>query len=325
MTLTTELTTRLGLRHPVVLAPMDYVADACLANAVSRAGGLGLLGGGYGESEWLTRQLDQLDSGSDARIGCGFITWSLARQPTLLDLVLERKPAAVFLSFGDPAPFAAAIKAAGVPLICQVGNLEHARRALDVGADVLAAQGGEAGGHGIGTRSTFTLVPDLVDLVDRRGFDALVLASGGVADGRGLAAALALGAQGVVVGTRLWASKEAAMSEQAHRRGVGLSGDDTIRQSVFDIVRGKDWPSEYTGRVLHNKFVDTWHGREKDLWVAVDSAREKFEIAVRDQDFETANLIVGEAIGLVHSIEPADAIVESMVTTAVAVLDRVRS
>ncbi len=319
--LSTQLTAQLDVRHPVVLAPMDYVADARLANAVSRAGGLALLGGGYGDRDWLQAQLDTIDTGTASNIGCGFITWSLARQPELLDMVLECRPKAVFLSFGDPAPFADQIRAAGVPLICQVGNLEHARRAIDVGADILAAQGGEAGGHGLGTRSTFTLVPDVADLIDNLGSDALLLASGGVTDGRGLAAALALGADGAVVGTRFWASQEAAMTREAHQHAIGLSGDDTIRQSVFDVVRGKDWPPEYTGRVLNNKFVASWHGREAELVRELEENRQRFESAVRDQDFEVANMIVGEGIGLVRSINSTEAIVQSMVTSAAAILN----
>lgn len=325
MTVTTQLTTKLGVRHPVVLAPMDQVADARLANAVSRAGGLALLGGGYGDRQWLLEQLDAIDTHSSANIGCGFITWSLARQPGLLDLVLERQPKAVFLSFGDPAQFAEQIKTAGVPLICQVGNLEHARRAIDVGADILAAQGGESGGHGLGTRSTFTLVPDVADLIDRLGSNALLLACGGVADGRGLAAALTLGADGVVVGTRFWASQEAAMTRQAHEWALTVSGDDTIRQTVYDVVRGKDWPAEYTGRVLHNKFVADWHGREAELASHLADVRDRFHAAVRSQDFEVANMIVGEAVGLIHSIEPAATIVGSMVADAARVLQGIRA
>lgn len=324
MAIETRFTERLGLRHPVVLAPMDYVSDARLAIEVSRGGGLGLLGGGYGDRDWLKTQLDAVDSAASANIGCGFITWSLARQPVLLDMVLERRPKAVFLSFGDPAPFADQIKASGAQLICQVGNLEHARRAIDIGADVLAAQGGEAGGHGLGARSTFTLVPDIADLIGRLGSSALLLASGGVADGRGLAAALALGADGAVVGTRFWASNDAAMTSQAHQRALEIDGDETIRQTVYDLVRDKDWPVEYTGRVANNKFVTQWRGREAELSGHLEEVRGQFEAAVEDQNFEVANMIVGEAIGLIHSINPAADIVESMATTAESVLDGVR-
>jgi nitronate monooxygenase len=190
MPLPTPLTRLFGIEYPIISAPMGAVAGGELAAAVSRAGGLGLIGGGYGDATWLARQFDLAGS---VTVGCGFITWSLARQPRLLDLALERDPVAVMLSFGDPEPFAAKITSAGVPLICQVQNLAWAERALHVGADVLVAQGREAGGHGHGVRSTMTLVPEVVDLVAAHGRATPVLAAGGIADGRGLAAALMLG------------------------------------------------------------------------------------------------------------------------------------
>src|SRR4051812_29208639 len=136
--LRTRLTERLGIEHPVLLAPMDIVSGGKLAAAVSRAGGLGLIGGGYGDEEWLERQLA---AAGNMPIGCGFITWRLAQQPALLDRVLERSPRAVMLSFGDPAPFAERIKAAGAALICQVQTLGQAREAASCGADIIVAQG----------------------------------------------------------------------------------------------------------------------------------------------------------------------------------------
>ncbi|EUA67249.1 nitronate monooxygenase family protein [Mycobacteroides abscessus subsp. bolletii 1513] len=157
----TRLTDRFGIEHPVVLAPMDDVADARLASAVSAAGGLGLLGGGYADADWVRQQFDQVS----AAVGCGFITWTLKGNEHVLEHALARGPAALFLSFGDPAPYAPRIRAAAVPLICQVHNIGQAARAIEVGADVIVAQGGEAGGHGEGLRSTFTLVPEVVDLV----------------------------------------------------------------------------------------------------------------------------------------------------------------
>ena len=123
---------------------------------------------------------------------------------------------------GDPAPFTEPIRAAGVPLFCEVCDLEQARQAIDAGADVLVAQGGEAGGHGTGARSTLSLVPEVADLVAERTPATLVLAAGGIADGRGLAAALSLGADGVVVGTRLLASREAPVHVEAKSRVIEL-------------------------------------------------------------------------------------------------------
>jgi nitronate monooxygenase len=199
-TLATRLTERLGIEHPIVSAPMAFAGGGALAAAVTAAGGLGLIGGGYGNADWLAKELD---AAGNRRVGCGFITWALAERPALLDQVLERSPAAVMLSFGDPAPFAPAIRAADSLLICQVQNLAHLRAALAAGADIVVAQGSEAGGHGA-TRGTLTLVPEVADLLAAESPSTLLLAAGGIGDGRGLAAALMLGADGVLMGSRFW-------------------------------------------------------------------------------------------------------------------------
>jgi nitronate monooxygenase len=138
MPITTPLTERLQITHPILLGPMDAVADARLTAAVSNAGGLGILGGGYGDEQWLVRELDLLGQ-SGGRFGVGFITWSLAKQPKLLDIALERKPAALMLSFGDPRAFVDRIKRAGAMLICQIQSIAMAREAVACGADVLVA------------------------------------------------------------------------------------------------------------------------------------------------------------------------------------------
>src|SRR5271156_891993 len=235
----TRLTEFFGIDHPIVSAPMALASGGKLAAAVSSSGGLGLIGGGYADSEWVAREFGLADG---ARVGCGFITWSLARNPDLLDVTLERQPATIMLSFGDLHPFAGRIHEAGGPLLAPVQTLEHARQALDAGAEILVAQGGEAGGHGMTARSTFTLVPDVVDLAAERAPETLVLAAGGVVDGRGLAAALALGADGALAGTRFLASPEALVSPRAQQRALRASGDNTFRTRVYDIVRRLDWP-----------------------------------------------------------------------------------
>jgi len=309
----TRLTEALHIQHPVVLAPMDYVSDARLAAAVSGAGGLGLIGGGYGDRRWLMDQFDRVEPGT---VGCGFITWALGQEPELLDIALERKPKAIFLSFGDPTPYVDKVRDAGVPLICQVHNVEQARKALTLGVDALSAQGAEAGGHGLGTRSTFTLVPEVADLISARAPGTVLLAAGGVGDGRGLAAALALGADGVLVGTRFYATHEAAIPRDAHATALKASGDDTIRSSVYDIVREKAWPKEYSGRVLHNDFVSRWHGQEPALGQTLGPVQEAFKAAVDHQDYTIANLIVGEVVGQITEILPAAEVVEHMVKEA---------
>jgi nitronate monooxygenase len=320
----TRLTEFFGIEHPILLAPMAGISGGRLATAVSAAGGLGLIGGGYGDADWLRREFAEADDATIDRpkIGVGFITWSLARGPELLDAALERRPATVLLSFGDLGPLAERINAAGVPLTAQVQTLEQARRALDAGADIIVAQGGEAGGHGMGARSTFTLVPDVVDLVAERSPRTLVAAAGGVADGRGLAAALALGADGALVGTRLWASREALVSPRAHQRALAVSGDDTFRTRVYDVVRRLDWPAQYDERALGNSFLDTWHGRDAELRESLSEAVETFETAVAAEDFDAAAILIGEAVGQVRDIRPAADIVGDMARAAARILNR---
>ena len=314
MSLATPLTDLLGIEHPVLLAPMGWVSGGALAAAVSDAGGLGLIGGGYGEAGWLEAQLA---AAGNQRIGTGFITWSLARNPALLDLVLARRPAAVMLSFGDPAPFAAAIRDAGAKLICQVQSVAQAREAAALGADVIVAQGTEAGGHGAG-RAAMALVPAVVDAVA----PIPVAAAGGIADGRGLAAALMLGAAGVLVGTRFFASEEALGPTAAKLRIAAASGDDTLRTTVFDSVRALDWPAPYTGRAIANDFSRRWHGREADLGAALEAERARYAAAAAAGDVDTAVVFAGEAIDLIDAVEPARAILARMVQQAQACLRR---
>jgi nitronate monooxygenase len=315
----TRLTEFFGIEHPIVSAPMAQISGGRLAAAVSSGGGLGLIGGGYGDSAWLQREFGLADG---ARVGCGFITWSLARAPELLEETLAWQPATVMLSFGGLQPFAERVRAAGIPVIAQVQTLEQARLALDAGAEILVAQGGEAGGHGMTVRSTFTLVPDVVDLAAGRAPETLVLAAGGVADGRGLAAALMLGADGVVVGTRFWASTEALVSPRAHERALGASGDSTYRTRVYDHVRRLDWPPEYNERALSNPFVDRWHDNEAELLASLPDAVKTFEAAVAAEDFGAAAILIGESIGLVDAVRPAAHIMADMASQAERVLKR---
>jgi nitronate monooxygenase len=294
---------------------MDVVADARLAAAVSAAGGLGILGGGYGDAEWLKREIARVKE-TQVRFGVGFITWSLARQPRLLDLVLESEPAAVMLSFGDAAPFAESVKRAGAALICQVQTLDMAREAASAGADILVAQGTEAGGHGA-SRSTLTLVPELVDAI---GSDVPVVAAGGIADGRGLAAALMLGASGILMGTRFYATQEAAIAEEAKARVRHATGDETARGLVFDIVRERVWPAPFTGRCLRNALLEQWTGRELELVRHAEDEHAKYLAARETGDFDIAAVIAGEAAGLVRDIPSAREVVERVSRDAEALL-----
>ncbi|MGP0090033.1 MAG: NAD(P)H-dependent flavin oxidoreductase [Xanthobacteraceae bacterium] len=308
MAISTRLTELLRVKHPILLARMDRVADGRLAALVSHTGGFGIIGASYGDEAWLTRELD---AAGDARVGVGFITWSMARRPRLLDLALERRPPAVMLSFGDVRPHAPTIKRAGALLICQVQTLGQAKDAAGNGADILVAQGAEAGGHGI-SRSTFPFVPAVVDSLP----GLPVAAAGGVADGRGLAEALMLGADGVLVGTRFHASQEAAGSTAAKQRIVAAGGDGTIRGILFDIVRRNVWPAPYTGRVLRNEFSERWYGREAELLQHQDDEAARYDEARAVDDFSITAVIAGEAVDLITDIPPAAEIVERMATEA---------
>ena len=317
MSIITPLTERLGIRHPILLAPMDVVADARLAAAVSAAGGLGMLGGGYGNEEWLVRELDLLER-SDARFGVGFITWSMAKQPKLLDIALARKPLAVMLSFGDPAPFVERIKRADALLICQVQSLAMATQAVACGADVLVAQGTEAGGHGA-ARGLVTLLPELADAI---GGALPIVAAGGIADGRGLAAALTLGASGALLGTRFYATPEAAGADAAKERIRAATGDDTLRSIVFDISRRNVWPAPFTGRCLRNAHADRWYGREVELMRELEDEFPKYVAARNEGNFDVAAVIAGESAGLVREILPVREVVERIVRDAATLLAR---
>lgn len=313
----TRLTRALGLEHPVILAPMAGVAGGALAAAVSRAGGLGLIGGGYGDDAWIG---EQFAAAGNEPVGVGFITWKLAGSPELLGEVLARKPRAVFLSFGDPEPFAAQVKTAGVTLICQVQTRSAAEVALDAGADVIVAQGGEAGGHGA-SRATMTLVPEIADLLAGRSSDALLVAAGGIADGRGLAAALMLGADGILLGTRLWASEEALVPEGQMAAAMAATGDQTIRTRSVDVVRGLAWPKPYDIRVLGNDFTDRWHGDLEGLRRAADTEGPRWQKAFAEGDAAVGNPVVGEGIGLIRDRKPAADIIGGLVREAQGLLD----
>ncbi|WP_431309581.1 NAD(P)H-dependent flavin oxidoreductase [Bradyrhizobium iriomotense] len=320
MPITTPLTTQLGIDHPILLAPMDIVAGSRLVTAVSRAGGFGVLGGGYGERLWLEQETAKLKD-LRAPFGIGFITWSLARCPELLDIALAAKPAAIMLSFGDPAPFAPKIKSAGARLICQVQDEAMARQALDAGADILIAQGTEAGGHGA-SRTTVDLVPGIVDLAAGR---VPVVAAGGIADGRGLAAMMMLGASGVLLGTRFYASQEADGADEAKRRICDATSGSTVRGIIFDLSRNNVWPAPFTGRCLINDHARRWMGREVELMQNVAKVAADYAAAKASGNFDVTAVIAGEAVGLIHDIPPAAEIIERIATEAEQLLARRRN
>jgi nitronate monooxygenase len=247
----------------------------------------------------------------------GFLTWAI--DDDTIAWTLDQRPHAVMLSFGDPGSFAARVHAAGVPLIVQVTDLDEARRALDVGADLIVAQGSEAGGHG-GRRATLPFVPLVVDLAA----PTPVLAAGGIADGRGVAAALALGAAGALIGTRFQATHEATVPAEVNKAILDGHGADTERTRVLDIARGSAWPEKYTARVLRNTYVDRWRGREVEL--AQDpEARRAYVRAIEADDIDAVSIWCSEAIDLINEIDAATDLVGRLAADASAALDRAGS
>jgi nitronate monooxygenase len=313
-TIQTALTRLLGIQHPILLAPMGSAAGGKLAAAVSHAGGLGMLGSGYASEAAIRQELTQA---GNARVGVGFILWALDRNKSALDVALEAKPAAVMLSFGDPSPYTDRIRTAGCRIICQVQTLEQARQAASLGADVIIAQGRDAGGHSGMTRGTIGLVPAVVDAVG----SIPVVAAGGIADGRGLAAALSLGAAGVSMGTRFTATRESLWDQAMKEKAVTSGGDQTAQTRVFDIVRGAAWPAIYPGRALRNQFFEQWHGKEDALQTQQKEAEARY-LSGGSNDFDQRVVWAGESVDLVRDIPSARDVIERIVDEAASVLRR---
>lgn len=316
MALSTRFTELFGVEHPIALAPMGGSAGGALAAAVSRGGGLGMLGAANGDPEWLARELPLLAEAAGRPWGIGFLTWQI--DVGAIERALEHRPRAVMLSFGDPSPFAERIRASGTPLIIQVTDLEEANRAVDVGADVIVAQGTESGGHGARKgRSTLPFVPVVVDLAA----PVPVLAAGGIADGRGVAAALALGAAGALVGTRFHATAEALVAHSTAEAIVERHGEDTERNRVLDIARGSRWPSKYTARTLGHPYLDQWRGREAEL-AADPRAKQDYQRDVAQGNLPALPMWAGEAIDLITDLPSAADLMATLAAQAQDALDR---
>src|SRR6185436_13548246 len=310
----TTLTRLLCIEHPILLAPMGSAAGGKLAAAVTNAGGLGMVGSGQADADTIRKELAEA---GNTRVGIGFILWALDNNSAALDVALDARPAAVMLSFGDPTPYTGRIRSAGCKIICQVQTLAQAKEAAAAGADVIIAQGRDAGGHSGMTRGTIGLVPAVVDAVA----PIPVVAAGGIADGRGLAAALSLGAAGVSMGTRFTATRESLWDQAMKEKTVASAGDQTAQTRVFDIVRGAAWPSIYPGRALRNDFFAAWHGREEALETEQKTAETAY-LATANDDFAQRVVWAGESVDLVRDIPSAREVIERIVDEAASVLRR---
>lgn len=245
MPLSTPWCRAMGFDVPIVNAPMGGAAGGRLAAAVSRAGGLGVVGmGSAGTAEQLGAELDAL-TGLDRPFGIGLVHWVAEARPDLLERALSARPALLSVSFGEDWSWVRRAHDVGATAVTQVGTVAAARRAVDAGVDALVARGAEGGGHGEPRVGTLALLTDLLDRVD-----VPVLAAGGIASGRGLAAVLAAGASAAWIGTVFAACPEATTQPAARAALVAAEGDETTLTRAFDIDSGYPWPDHLPERVL---------------------------------------------------------------------------
>jgi nitronate monooxygenase len=246
--------------------------------------------------------------------GVGFIS-SFPGTDDLVQVALEERVAAINHSFADPTPYVAPAHARGVRVFAQVQTVAQATRAAQAGVDVIIAQGTEAGGH-TGQAGTMALVPAVVDAAG----GIPVVAAGGIADGRGLAAVLLLGATGGWLGTRFVASEEWGGGAWEQRAVLAATADDTVRTSVFDHLRERPFPEGIADRVLRNAFTTAWEGRTDDIAARQAELRRELEAAAERGDPSVVDVSAGVAVGLISSLEPAGTIVRRIVEEAERVL-----
>jgi NAD(P)H-dependent flavin oxidoreductase YrpB (nitropropane dioxygenase family) len=265
--LRTQLTEQYGLEVPFVAAGMGFVAMPELAAAVSNAGGLGLLGVAPAPPPAMQAMIQAIKQLTSRQFGVDLIIADTAFGPATTAEHIEicgKGGIKVVVFFWDlpPVAWVDRLHATGAKVWMQVGSVERALEAVQIGADAIIAQGSEAGGHNHSRVALFSLVPAIVDAVA----PVPVIAAGGIADGRTAAAALALGAEGVCVGTHLVASREAYAHEEYKRRIVMATAADSVRTSIF----GPEWPDQPM-RVIRNRVVSEWTGREDRTPLAPDS------------------------------------------------------
>ena len=318
--LKTRFTDRFGVERPVVSAPMALVTGATLAGAVSAAGGLGTFGGTDPRRgpDWLRGEVEKVRAGTDKPFGVGFITHFLPMTQPLFDAALEAAVPVVALSFAPVEPWLSRAHEAGAKVVCQVQTMALARDALDAGADAIAVQGHEAGGH----TGVLGLLPFLTRVLEMSG-DTPVLAAGGVGNGRALAAVLAAGADGAWVGTAFLATPEATDVPPAYKDLVVRSdGEDTVFTSLFDRVTGVPWPAPVAMRMRRTRHTDEWQGREAEIEDHLEELRASLPVLLDVDHFdpEVSTALYGESAGSVAAVRPVAEVVEGVCAEAEALL-----
>ena len=288
----TPLTRWFDLTTPVIGAPMAGVSGGELAAAVSRAGGLGTIGVSGRHSAGFVTEQCAIPAAELLPFGVGLMIWTLQDRPELFDATVAAEPSLVSMSFGDPAPYVGPLHDAGIAVAAQVNTVADAERAIEAGVDVLVAQGTEAGGH-TGGRALLPLLQEVRTRTDRP-----IVAAGGIATGRAMAAMLVAGAAGVWVGTALLSCTEGLNGAAAQQRIREATGDETVLTRAFDVAEGAAWPERWPGRALVNDFSREWHGREDELR-GTPEARQRVVDGRRTGNPGTAPVYAGESVGLV--------------------------
>lgn len=314
--LRTALTDRFSLGAPIVGAPMAGVAGGDLAAAVSAGGGLGMIGVGSATPPDFIRGEAGKARAHGRPFGIGLMAWALADRPEQFDAAVEAGPALVSVSFGDYQDWVDRLRALGIPSATQVGDTREAEVAADSGLDFVVARGSEAGGHGRDRVATLPLLQSVLDAVD-----VPVLAAGGIATGRGLAAVLASGAAGAWIGTGFLASPEALHPAPARVRALTASETDTVSTTVFDVAQGIGWPPGYPGRALVNEFWHRWSGHEQEL-AADAGAAEQLAAARRSGNYDIACVYAGQGVGMLRDERPAATVVAGLAADAEQYLER---
>ncbi len=318
MPLHTPICDLFGIQVPIIQAGMAGYTSPELVAAVCNAGGLGSLGAGLWTPAELRDAIRRTRELTDRPFA---INYSLPRgvDEESFAITLEEKPRVVSFTLGEPRDLVQRAHDADILVMHQVGTVEQARRAVEEGVDVIIAQGSEAGGFS-GTVTTLVLVPQIVDAVGA----VPVVAAGGIADGRQLAAAIALGAQGTNIGTRFLASQEAPIREEWEQGIVSGSSEDTVKVDFWATLFPSDeraYPT--TPRVLPSDYINEWRDRSEEVRQQADRLREQMVAAMQENRWDILLPFAGQSVGLIHEILPAAEIVRRIVAEAEEALQRV--
>jgi NAD(P)H-dependent flavin oxidoreductase YrpB (nitropropane dioxygenase family) len=307
-----------GIEHPVVLGGMGSGTSPELVAAVSNGGGLGIQGCAGRSPEQIARLAEAIRAATDRPFGLNLLLF--LADAAAIDAVLSARPAVVSTAWPWPdfdlAALYARAHAIGARVMHMVSTVHEATRAAEAGADIIVAQGSEGGGH-VGLMGTIVLVPQVVRAVA----PLPVLAAGGIADGAGLAAAVMLGAEGVLLGTRFLATPEAPLPD-AYKEAICRSdGHDTLLTELPDVIAGQVWPGAFA-RVLRTPFVQEWLGRAGEVRQRRAELLQRIQRAREQGDVANGSLLIGQDAGLIDRVEPAREVVQRMVREAEAILSR---